>query len=157
MSSFTPDPARGQRVHDLDRAHVFHSWSAQAALNPMVFAGGEGSYVWDFDGTRYLDFSSQLVNTNIGHQHPAVVAATVTCLRNQVGRGPMPAYVHACSGWTPSCAPASYPARAVSDHGACVNQARSILQILAMEQSICVNEVRGERRVCVCVYVCLPT
>ena len=75
MSSFTPDPARGQRVHDLDRAHVFHSWSAQAALNPMVFAGGEGSYVWDFDGTRYLDFSSQLVNTNIGHQHPKVVAA----------------------------------------------------------------------------------
>ena len=75
MSSITPDPARGQRVFDLDRAHVFHSWSAQAALNPMVFAGGEGSYVWDYEGTRYLDFSSQLVNTNIGHQHPKVVAA----------------------------------------------------------------------------------
>jgi len=75
MSSITPDPARGQRVFDLDRAHVFHSWSAQAALSPMVFAGGEGSYVWDYEGTRYLDFSSQLVNTNIGHQHPKVVAA----------------------------------------------------------------------------------
>ena len=75
MSSITPDPARGQRVFDLDRAHVFHSWSAQAALNPLVFAGGEGSYVWDYEGTRYLDFSSQLVNTNIGHQHPKVVAA----------------------------------------------------------------------------------
>ncbi len=41
----------------------------------MVIAGGQGSYVWDYDGTRYLDFSSQLVNTNIGHQHPRVVAA----------------------------------------------------------------------------------
>ncbi len=71
----TPDPAEGQRVHDLDRAHVFHSWSAQAALDPMVIAGAEGSYVWDYDGNRYLDFSSQLVNTNIGHQHPKVVAA----------------------------------------------------------------------------------
>ena len=58
----------------LDRAHVFHSWSVQGALNPLVIAGGEGSTVWDFDGRRYLDFSSQLVNVNIGHQHPKVVA-----------------------------------------------------------------------------------
>ncbi|MEI6231106.1 MAG: aspartate aminotransferase family protein [Actinomycetes bacterium] len=74
-TEFTPNPARGQEVYDLDRAHVFHSWSAQAALNPMLIAGGEGSYVWDYDGKRFLDFSSQLVNTNIGHQHPKVVAA----------------------------------------------------------------------------------
>ena len=43
--------------------------------SPLVLAGGLGSYVWDFDGRRYLDFSSQLVNTNIGHQHPKVTAA----------------------------------------------------------------------------------
>ena len=42
----------------------------------------EGSYVWDYDGTRYLDFSSQLVNVNIGHQHPKVVAA----IQEQAGR-----------------------------------------------------------------------
>jgi taurine--2-oxoglutarate transaminase len=69
------DPADGQRAYDLDRAHVFHSWSAQGALNPLVIAGGLGSTVWDFDGTQYLDFSSQLVNVNIGHSHPRVVAA----------------------------------------------------------------------------------
>ncbi|GAA2080968.1 aspartate aminotransferase family protein [Microbacterium hatanonis] len=63
------------RTKDLDRAHVFHSWSAQAALDPMVIAGGSGTTVWDHAGTRYLDFSSQLVNVNIGHQHPAVVRA----------------------------------------------------------------------------------
>jgi taurine--2-oxoglutarate transaminase len=73
--SFTPDPDEGARVLGLDRAHVFHSWSAQGALNPMLVAGAEGSYVWDYEGTRFLDFSSQLVNTNIGHQHPKVVAA----------------------------------------------------------------------------------
>jgi taurine--2-oxoglutarate transaminase len=71
----TADPARGREVYDLDRAHVFHSWSAQGALSPMTLAGAEGSYVWDYDGNRYLDLSSQLVNTNIGHQHPRVVAA----------------------------------------------------------------------------------
>ena len=63
------------RARELDRAHVFHSWSAQAGLNPLVIAGGSGSKVWDHAGRTYLDFSSQLVNTNIGHQHPRVVEA----------------------------------------------------------------------------------
>ena len=70
-----PNPADGQRAYELDRAHVFHSWSAQGSLTPFVIAGGAGSTVWDYDGNNYLDFSSQLVNTNVGHQHPAVVAA----------------------------------------------------------------------------------
>jgi taurine--2-oxoglutarate transaminase len=60
---------------ELDRAHVFHSWSAQGALNPFVIAGAKGVEVWDEAGTHYLDFSSQLVNVNIGHGHPKVVKA----------------------------------------------------------------------------------
>jgi taurine--2-oxoglutarate transaminase len=59
---------------ELDR-HVFHSWSAQGALKPLVIAGGSGAEVWDEEGNRLLDFSSQLVNTNIGHTHRRVVAA----------------------------------------------------------------------------------
>jgi taurine--2-oxoglutarate transaminase len=58
-----------------DRAHVFHSWSAQGLIDPMPVAGALGSYFWDYSGKRYLDFSSQLVNVNIGHQHPKLVAA----------------------------------------------------------------------------------
>ena len=58
-----------------DRAHVFHSWSAQGTLNPTEIIGGEGSYFWDSTGKKYLDFTSQLVNLNIGHQHPKLVAA----------------------------------------------------------------------------------
>ena len=58
-----------------DRAHVFHSWSAQALISPLAVAGAEGSWMWDYDGKRYLDFSSQLMNVNIGHQHPKLVAA----------------------------------------------------------------------------------
>jgi taurine--2-oxoglutarate transaminase len=75
MAAPAPDPAAGARTYELDRAHVFHSWSAQALISPMVVARAEGSYLWDADGRRYLDFSSQLVNVNIGHQHPKVVAA----------------------------------------------------------------------------------
>jgi taurine--2-oxoglutarate transaminase len=73
--STTPDPANGKLAYDLDRAHVFHSWSAQAALKPFVIAGALGTDVWDYDDKHYLDFSSQLVNMNIGHQHPKVIAA----------------------------------------------------------------------------------
>jgi taurine--2-oxoglutarate transaminase len=75
VTDHTPDPVRGAEVYAADRAHVFHSWSAQKALKPLVIEGAEGCYVWDFEGNRYLDFSSQLVNTNIGHQHPKVIAA----------------------------------------------------------------------------------
>ncbi|NJC74275.1 aspartate aminotransferase family protein [Planosporangium thailandense] len=63
------------RVRADDRAHVFHSWSAQALIDPMPIAGASGSYFWDYAGNRYLDFSSQLVNVNIGYQHPKLVAA----------------------------------------------------------------------------------
>jgi taurine--2-oxoglutarate transaminase len=59
----------------MDREYVFHSWSAQKALKPMCIAAAEGSYFWDYDGNKFLDFSSQLVNVNIGHQHPKVVKA----------------------------------------------------------------------------------
>ncbi len=62
-------------TRELDRAHVFHSWSAQGSLDLMPIAGGQGSTVWDHSGRRYLDFSSQLVNVNIGYGHPAVVTA----------------------------------------------------------------------------------
>jgi taurine--2-oxoglutarate transaminase len=75
MTQPPADPARGKAVSDLDRTHVFHSWSAQSQISPLPVAGGEGSYFWDFDGNKYLDFSSQLVFTNIGHQHPTVIRA----------------------------------------------------------------------------------
>jgi len=65
---------RSQAYRD-DRAHVFHSWSAQKLLDPMVVTRASGSRFWTEDGTEYLDLSSQMVNMNIGHQHPRVVEA----------------------------------------------------------------------------------
>ncbi|MFE0107282.1 aspartate aminotransferase family protein [Streptomyces sp. NPDC059009] len=70
-----PNPQVGAAVKAADRAHVFHSWSAQELIDPLPVAGAEGSYFWDYDGNRYLDFTSGLVYTNIGYQHPKVVAA----------------------------------------------------------------------------------
>ena len=66
--------------------HVFYSWAAQAELNPITVEGAAGSWFWDDKGNRYLDFSSQLVNVNLGHQHPDVVAAIVDVSPNDVSR-----------------------------------------------------------------------
>lgn len=74
-ADLTPDPDGDARVRANDRGHVFHSWSAQALIDPLPVAGGEGATFWDYAGNRYLDFSSQLVNLNLGHQHPDLVAA----------------------------------------------------------------------------------
>jgi taurine---2-oxoglutarate transaminase len=71
----TPDRLTEAEVRELDRRHVFHSWSAQALIDPLPIEHAEGCYFWSYDGTRYLDFSSQLVNVNIGYQHPKLVAA----------------------------------------------------------------------------------
>lgn len=75
MEKPVANPELGAQVYADDRANVFHSWSAQKQITPMAIAGAQGSYFWDYDGKSYLDFSCQLVFTNIGHQHPAVVKA----------------------------------------------------------------------------------
>ena len=75
MAVVESDPKAAERLLELDRAHILHSWSVQSKLNPLPVAGAEGRYFWDYDGKRYLDFSSQLVNVNIGHQHPKIIAA----------------------------------------------------------------------------------
>ncbi|GEK81172.1 aspartate aminotransferase family protein [Agrococcus baldri] len=76
MSDSTADlsPADGHRARELDR-HILHSWSKHPATNPLAIARASGVRMWDHDGREYLDFSSQLVNTNIGHAHPRVVEA----------------------------------------------------------------------------------
>ncbi|MEV0712701.1 aspartate aminotransferase family protein [Nocardia aurea] len=61
--------------------HVFYPWSVQGGPNPVAITGASGSWFWDENGKRYLDFSSQLVNVNIGHQHPDLIEAIVAQAR----------------------------------------------------------------------------
>ncbi|MBK8443473.1 MAG: aminotransferase class III-fold pyridoxal phosphate-dependent enzyme [Sphingobacteriales bacterium] len=55
--------------------YTLFSWSKQAGLNPINIEYGEGVYLYDYDGKRYIDFSSGLMNVNIGHAHPRVTQA----------------------------------------------------------------------------------
>ncbi len=75
MATIETDPHTGAQIVADAKEHVLYSWSVQDAINPIAVAGAEGRHFWDYDGKRYLDFASQLVNVSIGHQHPKVIAA----------------------------------------------------------------------------------
>ena len=83
-----PNNPDGRHAYELDRAHVFHSWSAQGALDPLTIKTGDGCYLEDYDGKRYLDFCSQLMFTNLGYQNPRVVAAIAEQARTLCTIGP---------------------------------------------------------------------
>ncbi|MGB3016238.1 MAG: aminotransferase class III-fold pyridoxal phosphate-dependent enzyme [Ignavibacteria bacterium] len=55
--------------------HTLTSWSKQKGSKPIVIERGKGVYIYDIDGKRYIDFSSQLICVNIGHGHPKVAEA----------------------------------------------------------------------------------
>ena len=70
------------QIIDLHRDHVFFSWAAQSQVtHPIIAERADGVYVWDQNGKRYLDFSSQLMNVNTGHGHPKIIADTEAQLR----------------------------------------------------------------------------
>ena len=64
-----------QEIVSMNKEYTFFSWSVQGQVNPIPVDHAEGIFFWDTDGKRYYDFSSQLMNCNIGHQHPKVVKA----------------------------------------------------------------------------------
>jgi taurine--2-oxoglutarate transaminase len=65
----------GTQIVDLCRRHTIFEWSAQSGIDPIPVARASGVYFWTPEGKRYLDFNSQLMCTNIGHGHPAVIRA----------------------------------------------------------------------------------
>ncbi len=67
-----------------NKAYTLASWTAQESWNPISMARAEGVYFWDADGKRYLDWSSQLMNVNVGHGHPHVIEA----IRKHAGKVP---------------------------------------------------------------------
>jgi taurine--2-oxoglutarate transaminase len=64
-----------EEMINLTREHVFFSWTAQSKVDPIPVARSEGVYFWDVDGKRYLDFSSQLMNVNVGHSNEKIIQA----------------------------------------------------------------------------------
>jgi taurine--2-oxoglutarate transaminase len=75
-SESSPLGAGGQIIQDnLD--YTIFSWSKQKNIAPIAVKYGEGVYLYDYDGKRYIDFSSGLMNVNIGHGNQRVIEAVV--------------------------------------------------------------------------------
>ncbi|MCX7601360.1 MAG: aminotransferase class III-fold pyridoxal phosphate-dependent enzyme [Meiothermus sp.] len=58
-----------------NRDYTLFSWSVQSTSNPIHMVRSQGVWFWDGEGNKWLDFSSQLININVGHQHPKVLEA----------------------------------------------------------------------------------
>ena len=65
----------GEELKTLSKKYVLQSWSKQAATNPIPVERTDGIYFYDYDGKRYTDMSSQLVNMNLGFNNPDIVKA----------------------------------------------------------------------------------
>src|SRR5689334_24935059 len=57
--------------------YTLFSWSKQKGTNPIAVKYADGVYLYDYDGKRYIDFSSGLINVNIGHGNQRVTNAVV--------------------------------------------------------------------------------
>jgi taurine---2-oxoglutarate transaminase len=75
-----PKPTTLSETRDIVRDNLDYtlfSWSKQKGLDPIAVQRAEGVYLYDYDGKRYLDFSSGLMNVNIGHGNQRVTGAVV--------------------------------------------------------------------------------
>lgn len=66
---------KGEEIKSTLMEYNLQSWSKQKNINPIPVEKGEGIYFWDYEGTRYSDMSSQLVNMNLGFGNPAISQA----------------------------------------------------------------------------------
>ena len=62
-------------IVQLSKRYTLYDWSAQSKVAPMAVDRAEGVYFYGVDGTRYLDFNSQLMGVNIGHGNKRVIDA----------------------------------------------------------------------------------
>lgn len=86
----TKTVSESQEIIQDNQDFTLFSWSKQRGTNPIAVKYGEGVYLYDYDGKRYIDFSSGLMNVNIGHGNQRVTEAVVRQMQDV-------AYV------TPSC------------------------------------------------------
>ncbi len=65
----------GREIKEMQTAYNLQSWSKQRGINPIPIEKADGIYMWDYDGRRYSDMSSQLVNLNVGHNCRPIIEA----------------------------------------------------------------------------------
>lgn len=77
LETITPATSETEEIIHNNQEYTLFSWSKQKGTNPIAVKYGEGVYLYDYDGKRYIDFSSGLMNVNIGHGDQRVTDAVV--------------------------------------------------------------------------------
>ena len=90
LEKIIPQKSEAAEIIENNQEYTLFSWSKQKGTNPIAVKNAEGVYLYDYDGKRYIDFSSGLMNVNIGHGDQRVTQAVVNQMKEV-------AYV------TPSC------------------------------------------------------
>lgn len=72
-----PSVTEEQEIIHNNLAYTLFSWSKQKDLQPIAVKSGKGVYLYDYSGKKYLDFSSGLMNVNIGHGHTRIADAVM--------------------------------------------------------------------------------
>ena len=66
-----------EEIISTNQEYTLFSWSKQKGTNPLAIERAEGVYLYDYDGKKIIDFSSGLMNVNIGHGDQRVTEAVV--------------------------------------------------------------------------------
>jgi taurine---2-oxoglutarate transaminase len=77
FETIAPSKTETEEIIQDNLDYTLFSWSKQKGSNPIAVKYGEGVYLYDYDGKRYIDFSSGLMNVNIGHGDQRVTKAVV--------------------------------------------------------------------------------
>src|SRR6195952_6185736 len=77
LEKFLPTKSEAAEILQNNQDYTLFSWSKQKGTNPIAVKYGEGVYLYDYDGKKYIDFSSGLMNVNIGHGNQRVTRAVV--------------------------------------------------------------------------------
>jgi taurine---2-oxoglutarate transaminase len=77
LEKILPTKSEATEIIQNNQDYTLFSWSKQKGTNPIAVKYGEGVYLYDYDGKRYIDFSSGLMNVNIGHGDQRVTQAVM--------------------------------------------------------------------------------
>ncbi len=77
IEKINPAKTDTKKIIQDNQDHTLFSWSKQKGTNPIAVKYGEGVYLYDYDGKKYIDFSSGLMNVNIGHGDQRVTKAVM--------------------------------------------------------------------------------
>ncbi|MEO6221097.1 MAG: aminotransferase class III-fold pyridoxal phosphate-dependent enzyme [Ginsengibacter sp.] len=75
IEKIIPSKTESELIIQNNQDYTLFSWSKQKGTNPIAVKYGKEVYLYDYDGKRYIDFSSGLMNVNIGHGDQRVTEA----------------------------------------------------------------------------------